>query len=120
MEPARQLRGLLGIALLSIITSLLGACGGGADSGPAGGGGPPVGTNSVSLEWVAVTNPSPSGYRVYVGNAPGSYLGYLDAGPATNYTVTGLGSGTYYFAVTAYDAVYNESTYSNEIFRNFP
>ena len=119
MERASQLRRFSGIALLAVMTSLLGACGGGADSAPAGGGGPPAGTNSVSLEWDAA-NPSPSGYRIYVGIAAGTYLGYVNVGLVTSTTVTGLADGTYYFAATAYDASNNESTYSNEISRTLP
>jgi hypothetical protein len=98
---------------------LLGACGGGADSAPAGGGGPPVGTNSVTLEWDTV-NPSPSGYRIYVGTTPGTYLGYVDAGLVTSTTITGLADGTYYFAATSYDALNNESGYSQEISKTLP
>jgi hypothetical protein len=99
------------LVLLSLTTGLLAACGGGGAGG---------GTNSVTLEWDAVTNPSPGGYRVYVGIASGTYQPFQDAGPFTTYTVTGLGSGTYYFVVTAYDMSNNESAFSNEILRILP
>jgi hypothetical protein len=45
----------------------------------------------------------------------------VDAGPATNCTVTGLNVGiTYYFAVTAYDMVGLESVFSPEISYTVP
>jgi len=43
----------------------------------------------------------------------------LDAGNFTTYTLTGLSSATrYYFAVTAFDTLGNESVYSNEAFKD--
>ena len=121
MERASQLRRFSGIALLTVITSLLGACGGGSEPAPAGGGsGPPVGTNSVTLEWDTVMDPDLAGYRVYIGVSPGTYIGYVNAGVSNPYTVTGLRDGTYYFAATAYDTLNNESTFSNEISRTLP
>ena len=60
-----------------------------------------------------------SGYRVYYGTAPGSYLqargAGASAGTSTSYTATGLLAGkVYYFAVTAVDSSGNESAFSNE------
>jgi fibronectin type 3 domain-containing protein len=60
-----------------------------------------------------------AGYRVYWGTSSGSYSqshgAGINTGSATSYTVTGLTVGrTYYFAVTAYDAVGNESAFSGE------
>jgi hypothetical protein len=52
------------------------------------------------------------GYRVYYGEAPGSYLGGdaangtspIDAGDSTRLEITGLSNGKlYYFAIVAYD-----------------
>jgi chitodextrinase len=81
--------------------------------------------NTATLAWDAVTYPTLSGYRVYYGTAPGTYLQPLgqgiNAGNVTTYTVTGLSSGTrYYFAVTAYDTSNNESGFSNEVFKDNP
>src|SRR6266513_1115585 len=64
---------------------------------------------SATLAWDAVTAQILSGYRIYYGTAPGTYLQSagqgLHVGNVTTYTVTGLTSGTrYYFAVAAYDA----------------
>lgn len=56
-----------------------------------------------------------AGYRVYSGTATDNLS--LDAdindGSATTYTVTDLPSGTFSFAVTAYDYANNESELSN-------
>ena len=86
---------------------------------------PPPPSNSASLAWDAVTAPTLSGYRVYFGTAPGTYLQSLgqgiSVGNVTAYTLTGLASGTqYYFAVTAFDTLGVESPYSNEVFKTIP
>ena len=55
-----------------------------------------------------------AGYRVYYGTAPGAYGPAIDVvGIATTYTMSGMGLGTYYFAVKAYDIWGNESDFSN-------
>jgi chitodextrinase len=82
-------------------------------------------SNSASLAWDAVTAPALSGYRVYFGTAPGTYLQALglgiSVGNVTTFTVTGLTSGTrYYFVVTDFDTSGNESLYSNEVFKDIP
>ena len=61
-----------------------------------------------------------AGYRVYYGTSSRSYLqskgSGANTGKTTQYTASGLQSGrTYYFSVTAYDAVGNESAYSSEV-----
>jgi chitodextrinase len=81
--------------------------------------------DTATLAWDAVIHPSLSGYRVYFGTASGTYAqtagNGVDAGTATIHTITGLSSGTrYYFAVKAYDALNNESTFSNEVFKDIP
>jgi hypothetical protein len=60
-----------------------------------------------------------TGYRVYYGLAPGTYLQPKGAGVSVgrveSFVVTGLATGQrYYFVVTAVDASGNESAYSNE------
>jgi fibronectin type 3 domain-containing protein len=82
-------------------------------------------SNSAGLAWDAVTAPNLSGYRVYFGNAPGTYLQSLgqgiSVGNVTTYTVTGLASGRrYYFAVTDFNTLGMESAYSNEVFKDIP
>ena len=86
---------------------------------------PPPPSNSAGLAWDAVTAPNLSGYRVYFGTAPGTYLQPvgqgISVGNVTTYTVMGLASGTrYYFAVTDFDTLGQESSYSNEVFKNIP
>jgi hypothetical protein len=81
--------------------------------------------NFAALAWDAVTDPTLSGYRIYYGTTPGTYLQSvgqgLNVGKATTFTVTGLSSRTrYYFTATAYDTLNNESTYSNEVFKDIP
>jgi hypothetical protein len=77
------------------------------------------------LGWDPLTFPNFSGYRVYYGTAPGTYLQSpgqgISAGNVTTYTVTGLASGSrYYFAVTDFDTLGNESPFSSEVFADIP
>ena len=69
----------------------------------------------VTLAWDANTEPDVAGYNVYAGITSGSYGPHVSVGNQTSYTVTGLGSGTHYFAVTAYDAYGVESGFSIEL-----
>ena len=95
------------------IVSLLVACGGRVDTECVTGPGPAV------LAWDPVAAPNLSGYRIYYGTAPGTYLQSFDVVRSnTTVTVTGLSSGTiYYFAATAYDMSIpdKESFFSNEV-----
>ena len=86
---------------------------------------PPPPSNSAGLAWDAVTVSALSGYRVYFGTAPGTYLQPvgqgISVGNVTTYTITGLASGArYYFAVTDFDTLGQESSYSNEVFKDIP
>ena len=57
-----------------------------------------------------------TGYMIHYGTASGTYSQAIDVGNTTGYTVSNLIDGkTYYFAVTAYNAVGYESVYSNEV-----
>jgi hypothetical protein len=121
---------------LSIITSLIlviAGCGGGG-SGGSGGGGSTITTNtmntstnttisngSVTLSWDAPTTNSDSsplsdlaGYKVYYGTSSGSYTNSVDVGNIAGASVSSLASGSWCFAVTAYDTSGNESNYSGE------
>ena len=85
----------------------------------------PAANGTATLTWDPVTASNLSGYRVYYGTTPGNYLQSpgqgISVGNVTTFTVTGLGSGVrYYFAVTAFDASGNESSYSNEAFKDMP
>ena len=75
----------------------------------------------ITLAW----NPSAGnvgGYRLYYGQASGSYTSPITVGNQTSHTITGLAAGTtYYFAVTAYDSADTmESGYSNEVSATIP
>jgi len=71
----------------------------------------------VTLQWDRNTEPDIAGYKVYYGTASRVYgVPIVLAGNVTTYTVTGLTSGTYYFAVTAYNTAGLESGFSNEVF----
>jgi hypothetical protein len=77
------------------------------------------------LSWSANIEPTLSGYRVYYGSAPGTYIQSaaqgINAGNVTVHIVNGLTGGQrYYFAVTAYDTSGNESGFSNEVFKDIP
>lgn len=81
---------------------------------------------TATLSWTAPTTNTDgtpltnlAGFKVYYGTSPGSYGAPINVGNVTSYPVTGLGSGTYYFAVTAYDASGSESGFSNEGSKTF-
>jgi hypothetical protein len=109
------------LALLALLGPL--GCGSGSSSSTTGGGpGPGPSGESVTLAW---EEPSESedgsaladlaGYKVYDGISSGSYTAVTDVGDATLFTSDPYPAGTYYFAVTAYDAWGNESDFSNEV-----
>ncbi len=76
----------------------------------------------ASLAWNAPTTNTDgtsltdlAGYKVYYGPSSGNYTKSVDVGNITSYTLNNLSTGTYYIAVTAYDAAGTESGYSNEV-----
>jgi hypothetical protein len=79
-------------------------------------------TGSASLSWTAPsknTDGSPltdlAGYHIYYGTSAGAWtstITVLDAAE-TSYVVAGLASGTYYFAVVAFNADGVDSPQSN-------
>ena len=82
-------------------------------------------SSTATLAWDTVTATNLSGYRIYYGTAPGTYLQALgqglNVGNVATYTLMGLTSGTrYYFAVTAFDTSGVESAFSNEVFKDIP
>lgn len=118
-------------AVLSLLLSLLlAACGGGGvgatDSNSAAVAAGQATPNSATLSWdPPAATANLAGYRIYIGTAPGTYqqpLGQgFSVGNVTTYTLMGLSAGTrYYFSVTAIDTSGNESTYSNEAYKDIP
>jgi len=113
--------------VLFAVLGLSGCGGGGAEenipgSSPSSSIAP---TTTATLTWIASSSQDVIAYRVYYGNAPGSYLQPsgqgVNAGSGTSFTVTGLTSGRrYYFVARSYDAANNESGNSNEVFKDMP
>jgi len=66
---------------------------------------PTTTTKSATATWNAVTSTPITGYKVYVGEAPGQYSQTITVGTVTSATVNSLTVGkTYYFAVSAYNS----------------
>ena len=77
--------------------------------------GPEAHAAQVTLAWDAGTDPNIAGYKVYYGNASGSYLTVVDVGKQASCTIANLSTGmSYYFAATEYNSSGQESGYSNE------
>ncbi len=70
---------------------------------------------TVTLAWDANKDQGLAGYKIYYGSASRNYSTVIDVGNVTTYTVANLGSGMYFFAVTAYNASGAESAFSNEV-----
>ncbi len=69
----------------------------------------------ASLSWNPSSDQTVTGYYLYFGTAPRGYSNRLNVGRSTSYTATNLTNGArYYFAVTAYNASGQESSFSNE------
>lgn len=120
------------LTLLAILA--IGACGGGSGSdGPPSPPNPPPNppaTYIAKVSWYAPTTrlngssiDNLTGYRVYYGT---SYLNLpltrieINNPSAITWTVSELGAGTWYFAVTAIDGGGYESSFSNIVAKTFP
>ena len=84
----------------------------------------PPGTGVANLKWSQPTTRADgqaigalSGYRIYYGSSSGIYSGsvYVSGGSNLAGTVSGLGKGVWYFAVTTVDASGNESGFGYEM-----
>jgi len=70
----------------------------------------------LKLAWDPNTESDLKGYKVYYGTVSKTYINSVDVGNETTYTLTGLTPGqTYFIVVTAFDTMYYESSYSNEV-----
>jgi hypothetical protein len=113
------------VPLLAAVCCIVAACGGGgseAGSDGASGANPPPtpSDGTVTLAWDANSESDMAGYRVYYGTSSGTYQqargGGINAGLATEFSITGLQPGTtYYMTVTSYDRSGNESNYSAQV-----
>ena len=71
-------------------------------------------SETINLQWDPV--PEAAGYFLYYGTSMGQYSTVVDPGEAVTASVGGLRRNRrYYFAVTAYDDMGNESGFSNEV-----
>ena len=70
---------------------------------------------SVTLAWNPNSESNLAGYKVQYGTAPGVHPTTVDVGNQTTYVVGGLGPGTYYFVVLAYNTSGLQSPLSNEV-----
>ena len=89
----------------------------------------PWGNGSATLSWTAPTeriNNSPlpdlAGYRIHYGQESGNHSNQvmIDNPGITTYVVDNLSSGTWYFAVSAFDSTGQISDLSNEGQRSIP
>jgi len=77
--------------------------------------------SDVTFEWDLNTEQDMAGYRLYqsaspgIVPAPGLKVGQDIPHPTNTYTLTGVGDGTWYWVLTAYDTEGNESLPSNEV-----
>lgn len=70
----------------------------------------------VKLAWDRSPSDEVKGYRILLGQRPGTYTSAVDVGNTTTTTLTGLRSGArYYIVVTAVDEQGHVSPPSNEI-----
>lgn len=71
---------------------------------------------SITLTWSPILDTNVAGCNLYYGVASRTYTNRVDTGKATSATIGNLVEGaTYYFAVTAYNALGLESDYSSEV-----
>ena len=70
---------------------------------------------SASLSWDASPDLTVAGYNIYFGGASGVYTNMIAVGNQLSAVISGMDEGgTYYFVLTAFDALGLESIYSNE------
>jgi len=116
----------LGALLMMVPLMLQTGCGGG--SGSATNQTSAVNTGTATLSWISSTTYTdnslltPVGYKIYYGKAHNTYTTVIDIPVATlpnpskpTYTVNNLSRGTYYFAISVYDASKTESVLSAEV-----
>src|SRR3989440_5924367 len=73
------------------------------------------GSQNVTLAWDPNSESDVGGYKIYCGPSSRNYTNIIDVGNVTSNRISNLASGSYYFAVTAYNTLGLESDYSNEV-----
>ena len=105
---------LMIVIQLLLTASLLSSCGAVSTSPP-----PPAPTPSpvpsVTLTWDASPSTNVTGYRIYYGAATGDYTVVKDVGNVLTAVLTNIPTTKIFIAATAYDAVGDESDFSNEV-----
>lgn len=77
---------------------------------------PVFAVQDVVISWNPSEVSAVAGYKIYYGLSSGNYVNVVDAGSATNVTITSLVEGaSFYFAAKTYDAFNNESVLSDEV-----
>lgn len=77
---------------------------------------PALAVQNVAISWNPSGDTTVAGYKIYYGGASSNYTSVVDAGNATNLTLSGLADGsTNYFSATTYDASADESPFSDEV-----
>jgi Fibronectin type III domain len=108
----------LQLTTLFVIALVLGGCSGSSSTTVTSASGP----GTVTLTWIAPTgntNGTPltdlAGYHIHYGTSQDNLTKVIDlAGTGTTeYEVSGLAPGTYYFAISAYTAMGTESAQSD-------
>ncbi|MGH8227125.1 MAG: fibronectin type III domain-containing protein [Steroidobacteraceae bacterium] len=126
------MRSVVAVCGLAVMALFLSGCGGGSQSAMSSGSSGPTSTSSGSpsvpstgdakLTWSAPTTNSNgtaltdlAGYDIHYGTNYGSLTNVVDVSSASavSYTVTGLTSGTWYFAISAYTNTGLQSALSN-------
>ena len=120
----------LQLTSLFVIALVLGGCSGSSSTGSTmtsapltqSGTSPSTGPGTVTLTWIAPTdntNGTPvtdlAGYRIHYGTSQDNLTQVIDlAGSSTTeFEVSGLAPGTYYFAISAYTSLGTESAESD-------
>jgi hypothetical protein len=116
-------------SLFVLLFLTLPSCGGGGGSSSStSGSNPSEGTaSSITLSWetpVSLVDGKPladlSGFNIYYGKSPLDYSEMTDVGNVRTYTLQNMPTGTYYFAITAYDPAGNETDFSSEVNKTVP
>lgn len=121
-KQAINCKSLSTIPLILLFLVIISGCGGGSGGSNTVSAGNSAMTGSVTLDWDAPTTNSDgssltdlAGYKIYYGTSSRNYTGSVNVGNYTGTEISSLASGTWCFAVTAYDNAGNESDYSDEV-----